>query len=1743
MKITSITLFIFVSNQKLCCIIAYLYNYIEFDLTINVSACFKCYGITDDKKNVLRGEFMLRKLIKGLVAFSLSIGLISMGVSKSVQQVDAKESEHVPMELVYHEPIGLTYSDWANRALPIGNGEMGAKVFGGINYDRLQTNVKSLWTGGPKSVDSPNNGGNNPDSYKYVEQSRKLLEEGKYDEAKAIAERHLVGPYTREYGNYLPLSDVFFDFGFEDEEVTNYQRSLSLDDAISSISFEKNATQYTREFFVSYPDDVTVGKLTATGKDSLNFELEVESTEDRSKTPTSDNGVTEKLTGDNTTKISTVEANEDDMSIMLSGTIRDNGRKFASYLKITELEGEGATVTVKGNKLVISNATKVVFALNSKTDFEQRFPDYRKADYEPAIEVRSHVENLNKGYEELVESHLSDYQELYKRVDLNIGAQPENYDTHELLRNYKSGNNSNYLEALLFQYGRYMLIASSRDSDNSLPANLQGVWNAITNPAWNSDYHMNVNLQMNYWPAYITNIAETSIPLINYIDDMRDSGRIAAEAYGGIENIEGQENGWLAHTQNTPFGWTTPGWNYYWGWSPGANAWIMENVYEHYEFTQDKEYLETKIFPMLKETAKFWDSFLHYDKASDRYVSSPSYSPEHGPISIGNTFDQSLVAQLFIDYLTAAEVVGDTDTEFMESVRQKLSKLDPLIIGDDGQIKEWFEEGGYNKYEDGSNIPGTEAGHRHISQLVGLYPGKLFQEQKYLDAAEQTLNLRGDGGTGWSKANKINLWARLHDGDRAHKLFSELINNNILDNLWDTHAPYQADGNFGASSGVAEMLLQSHEDYIKPLIALPSAWNNGSVTGLVARGNYVFDMNWTDSKAESISITSRVGGELKVEYPNLQSATITVNGEVTDAKLIGNNRMIVNTSKNDVVSISFNSVLHAPKMLDVYRNEEGVHVSFEKIQNATEYRVLRTNLATDEVKSFVTQETKFIDDVQTGTYSYAVSVFNGNTVSELSSAMELIDVRFNYVLDDRDNRMKYSGEWSQTQNDGNYLKSESNSKAENSSVSFDIHGTGFELIGRKSPDLGSAKIYVDDKLVDDEVSFKGDSTRQASIFEISGLSKGKHQIKIDVLEKSISLDALKVTGNLELEGYITTYDNQEFVNKEVTEIPLTVKTTPEIGYRDYTFEIVEQLQGENAEIINDVFLKTNGGVGVVKLKATSKDNPSEIYEGRISYGVSTYEDIETLDDRDSRITYGSKWLEWNEGGRYANTEKYIDKMSTVTEDAKASLKFKGNKIVVYGIKSAGLGSLNYQIVDEKEPVVVNTNVPGATQLKAKLFEVEFDDAQERELIIYPEVNSKISLDYIEVINNVEGEIRDERDLNIVSNLIVHLEQLVDNGFEDLKVNVSKLSELTKESDEIVFHQVVKEAILAMNKAEVELFDIEYVNIEGVTVSGVKSASANTEVLVTVDNRSNQEYIPYITYGDEQYATLEMGSNTFVFTMPSENVKVILEIPNILDLSKLFELIDDIDNMELEGYTEESVNDLMFIRYKVFDLIGTVSTQDQVEQYIEWLNEAINSLVKKDTPIDPDKVDKQELEVLVKEAISKDLEIYTPESAKGLQDALDKAKSVLADENATQKEVDETTEKLRNAINNLVEKETPSIKVDKSSLENLIKEVEKLDLTNYTEISVENLEKVLAAAKSVVANDSATQVDVDSIILKLEEAVEALTEKPETPITPENPGSSENKPPTGMLDNSLLLVIVLSISSIVLIALKKRKRNI
>ncbi|MBQ8858036.1 MAG: glycoside hydrolase N-terminal domain-containing protein [Lachnospiraceae bacterium] len=823
-------------------------------------------------------KFMKRRRnmkFKKLLAGFLALAMVVTSVQLPAAQVKAEETRNA-LTLWYDEPASkgtnilsagsgydATSNTWQQQTLPIGNGDMGANVYGEIVSEHLTFNEKTLWTGGPSSSRPNYIGGNNASKGQngaMIKQIQQAFLNGNTSQAVSWCGTYLVGD-SAGYGAYQAWGDIYFDYkDITASNATNYVRDLDLTTAISSVSFTEDGTDYTREFFISHDDNVLVARLEADGDAKLNLDV---------RFPSKQGGTT------------VVENNN---TLKLCGQVSDNQLKYASYLTVVP---EGGTVTGSGSKLTVANATAVTVYLSAATDYENTFyNDDKTVDYyyrtgetdaELAARVKADVDAaVEKGYEDVKADHLADYQELFERMSLDLGQVVSDKTTDQLLAAYKAGSASEaekrQLEVMLFQYGRYLTIACSRE-DSQLPSNLQGVWNCMNNPPWSSDYHMNVNLQMNYWPTYSTNLAECALPLINYVESLREPGRVTAAIYFGVESGEGEANGFTAHTQNTPFGWTCPGWSFDWGWSPAAVPWILQNCWEYYEFTGDVEFMEENIYPMLKEEAKFYDATLVRD-ADGKLVSAPSYSPETGPRTAGNTYEQSLTWQLYEDTITAAEILG-VDEELVETWTANQADLKgPIEVGDDGQIKEWYNETTFNTDENG-NTMGEGFTHRHISHMLGLFPGDLIAtNEEWLEAARVSMNLRTDSSTGWGMGQRINTWARLGDGNRAHKLIGDLFKGGIYPNLWDSHSPFQIDGNFGMTSGVAEMLLQSNMGFIDLLPALPDAWADGTVEGIVARGNFEIDMTWENTNLTEATILSNNGGTCIVDYATIAESTI-----------------------------------------------------------------------------------------------------------------------------------------------------------------------------------------------------------------------------------------------------------------------------------------------------------------------------------------------------------------------------------------------------------------------------------------------------------------------------------------------------------------------------------------------------------------------------------------------------------------------------------------------------------------------------------------------------------------------------------------------------------------------------------------------------------------------------------------------------------------------------------------------------
>ncbi len=725
---------------------------------------------------------------------------------------------------------------WEEYCLPIGNGYMGATFFGGIDKERIVLNEKTLWTGGPSEHRLDYNGGNRKNAYKYVKEVQQLLHDNKYDEA--IERLPMLTCDTGDgYGAYQLLCDAVVAFSnINPENVTNYYRQLDLDNSMYECAFDYEGAHHIRRAFASYPDRVICMHFSSSKPKRICMRIALDKRHEGSSVIVNGN------------------------RLDYSGALSDNQLRYQGSFVIVNNGGE---LICSKDSIMVEHADEVVVYFTAATDYADEYPVYRTG-ISPDVTVNGILEKcVKQSFNTLYNTHYADYSALYNRVELCFNDRTgEIAPVDELLPEYCNNYNvhvASQLEPLYFQYGRYMLISSSRDG--SLPANLQGVWNESNCPPWCCDYHINVNLQMNYWLAYNTNLAETAKPLIRYLDKMRKPGRITAKEYYGIVSDEANpENGWIAHTQATPFGWTSPGWDFYWGWSTAAIAWLMQNIWEFYEFTLDDELLKNEIYPIMRESAEFYRQWLIYDNNQDRLVSTPTYSPEHGPVSIGNTYEQSLIEQFYSDFVTASEIL-DVDEKLRGEIKSQRDKLKPFAVGRWGQLKEWYEED-----DESFDNTKTQKNHRHISHLMGLYPGKAINSKtpELMKAAITTMNDRGDESTGWARAYKLNLWSRTGDGNRAYKILNGLLSGCTFPNLFDFHPPFQIDGNFGGTAGMAELLLQSHEGFINPLPSLPDAWSKGEFKGLCARGGFEISVRWSDKIIDEIRILSNCGSVCQI---------------------------------------------------------------------------------------------------------------------------------------------------------------------------------------------------------------------------------------------------------------------------------------------------------------------------------------------------------------------------------------------------------------------------------------------------------------------------------------------------------------------------------------------------------------------------------------------------------------------------------------------------------------------------------------------------------------------------------------------------------------------------------------------------------------------------------------------------------------------------------------------------------------
>jgi alpha-L-fucosidase 2 len=802
-----------------------------------------------------------------------------------------------PLVLWYEHPA----EKWV-QALPVGNGRLGGMIFGGTTNERVQLNDITVWSGGPQ----PN--ANRPEAWKHLVEVRQLIRAGRYDEAEKLCNQHFTCQVNYDVSKFQTLGDLHFAFQLPAGAVTNYTRWLDIDSAVAGVEFGVGKTKFQREVFCSAPDKVLVQRFIASQSGQVSFDLKLDRPE-RSQT----------------------RFVAPDMLVMTGHTSGSN----LSYQVNARVLLNGGKFTGQGDALKVEGATEAIVLLTANTSYVMDYSNgYKGVDpAEAAVQMRAAAK---KSFNRLKQAHVADYQKFFRRVSFELvgvaqasapagspgvspgvplggetppepaagmaalqrgGVAPASLPTDERLKRYGDGRADPAFAALFFQHGRYLLISCSRP-DSPVPANLQGLWADTLNTPWNGDYTININFQMNYWPAEMAGLSELHQPMVRHIQSLTEPGRNSARAYFGPTT-----RGWVTGPKSNPWGWTSPGARLAWGVWFGSNGWLCRHLWEHYAFTQDKDYLR-EVYPTMRGACEFWlDNLIEGEDG--KLITSPSSSPENNfttdtkmtaSVTEGAAMELAIVWDLFDKTARAAAVLG-RDAEFKAEIDAARERLRPFRIGQAGQLQEWNGDWDLNA---------RDITHRHVSHLYPLHPGDQITVQGTPElalAVKKSLDIRGEDGTGWAIAWKENLWARLRDGDQAHRLLSKQLRfteemktvmaggGGTYPNLFDAHPPFQIDGNFGAVSGVGEMLLQSHERCTDPktgaegyiidlLPALPKAWPSGSVKGLHARGGFEVDAEWKHGALVKTSLRSLTGAQARVCYKDRKTDIALQPGQV-----------------------------------------------------------------------------------------------------------------------------------------------------------------------------------------------------------------------------------------------------------------------------------------------------------------------------------------------------------------------------------------------------------------------------------------------------------------------------------------------------------------------------------------------------------------------------------------------------------------------------------------------------------------------------------------------------------------------------------------------------------------------------------------------------------------------------------------------------------------------------------------------
>ncbi|SHF36038.1 glycoside hydrolase family 95 protein [Dysgonomonas macrotermitis] len=750
------------------------------------------------------------------------------------------------------------------ESVPLGNGRIGMMPWGGIDRERIVLNEISLWAGSKQNAD-------NPDAYKYLKEIRQLLFTGKNKEAQNLMYKTFTclgkgGSDNAAFGSFQNFGNLYIEFTYPDSlsTVNDYKRTIYLNDATSTTTYTRAGISYKREYFTSFTDDIGIIRLTANKKGALSLKL--------------------FLRRDMNFK-SYAQDNNLYISGQMNATVKSEGMNYSGQAKIVN---KGGTLTTNDKDIVISGADEVLIYVSLATDYKGNNP----------VETNTELlKNSHKKYSKLRQNHIKRYKHWFDRVDVTLDKnRNSNLPINKRLEAFAKDRTDYDLIGLYMQYGRYLLISSTREG--GLPPNLQGLWAPQIFTPWNGDYHLNINLQMNLWGAETGNLADLHMPLIEYTKSLVKPGTKTAAIYYN-------SRGWVTHILGNVWGFTSPAEDPAWGATNTAGAWLCQHLWMHYLYNKDKEYLQS-VYPTMKGAALFFEDMLIRDPNNGYLVTAPTTSPENKyittsgdtiSVSAGSTMDNQIIRELFTNVVEAAKILN-VDSDWVNIIESKKSRLAPTSIGKYGQIMEWLED-----YEE------AEIDHRHVSQLYGLYPGSEITVENtpdLINAAKTTLERRGDASTGWSMAWKINFWARLKDGNRAYKLIGDLLKPagkgwGTYPNLFSAHPPMQIDGNFGGSAGIMEMLLQSHSGYIELLPAIPDSMQNGNIKGLKVRGGASVNFSWNNGKITTATIKADVTDTFILKIPDGESLTVSGTKDYSKEQ----DKLILNLKKGQSATVKF----------------------------------------------------------------------------------------------------------------------------------------------------------------------------------------------------------------------------------------------------------------------------------------------------------------------------------------------------------------------------------------------------------------------------------------------------------------------------------------------------------------------------------------------------------------------------------------------------------------------------------------------------------------------------------------------------------------------------------------------------------------------------------------------------------------------------------------------------------------------